>query len=110
MKYCPKCSNEFEDWAGECPECGLVLVYDMPFGERSGLDPGARTAVVYRSNKQRDIEIAKNLLEGSGIKCAVKGLDSAFPIVSYLFGMKVLVDEKDREEAEKALINLKRQG
>ena len=109
MKYCPKCRNEFEDWVGECPECGLVLVYDMPFEDRSGFDCSLRTAVIYKSNKHRDIEIATNLLEASGIKFMVKGLDAAFPIISFLFGMKVLVDEKDKEAAEKALINLKRQ-
>jgi len=109
MKYCTKCRNEFEDWAGECPECGLVLVYDIPPEGSSGFDCSVKTAVIYRSNKWRDIEVAKNLLEASGIKFMVKGMDASFSIIPYLFGMKILVAEKDKEEAGKALINLKRQ-
>ena len=30
MPYCPKCGDEFQDWAEVCPDCGVALVDKPP--------------------------------------------------------------------------------
>ncbi len=30
MPYCPKCRDEFQDWAKVCPDCGIALVKELP--------------------------------------------------------------------------------
>ncbi|MFC2002278.1 hypothetical protein ACFLUZ_07275, partial [Chloroflexota bacterium] len=30
MPYCPKCSDEFQDWVKVCPDCNVALVDKLP--------------------------------------------------------------------------------
>ena len=55
-----------------------------------------KLVTVYMNLNAAPVEAMRQMLEDNGIRCIIKGADTARPYLSYLTGVKLQVLEKDK--------------
>lgn len=84
VKYCPECRGEFQEWVTHCPDCGAVLVDELPlpvpnFGTTdSNIDiewDGTMVSIAVAPN-EIVAGMWKGLLDEQGIPCMIKRVGS----------------------------------
>jgi hypothetical protein len=127
MPFCPKCRDEFQDWAKTCPDCRVALVAELPPEPEPTPKPGhawtqtrstkAKDELVILASASSDPEAKMwaGILEENGIQCMVKpyapgGYNSAShtpfrTIWSTMVSFDVYVMESDVERAREILAN-----
>ncbi len=102
--YCAKCKSEYRDGIEVCPECGCLLEENIPEKEEIEPDLNEKGVEVYNAADEfeADIVVAKLKAEGIYAYKTYKGIDSYNKILlgRTLLGVKVIVGEKDSEEAK----------
>ncbi|MFN2525155.1 MAG: putative signal transducing protein [Actinomycetota bacterium] len=68
--FCPSCTDEYREGITHCPECGSVLVSELP-DERWALGP--ELVEVHRTGGHMNGEMIRSLLRGSDIESMLTG-------------------------------------
>jgi predicted amidophosphoribosyltransferase len=72
LPYCPKCRSEFVDGTTVCSECGVALVDELPAGTPR-VEDSEDLVEVWRTQGEVNAQLAKSLLEGSGVASMLSG-------------------------------------
>ncbi len=99
MPVCPNCNYEYVEGITICPDCGAPLVDDEYF-----IKPEEWTEenweVIYTSNREYEIEMMRDNLQGAGIKAAMLSQkDRNFPAPGDFSVIKLLVHKEDVKSA-----------
>lgn len=99
MPVCPNCNYEYVEGVTICPDCGTPLVEEEYF-----IKPEEWTEenweVIYTSNKEYEIELMRDNLQGAGITAAMLSQkDRNFPAPGDLSVIKLLVHKEDVKSA-----------
>jgi len=68
--FCPKCQYEYVAGVTTCPDCGAALVFKLPLEPAKVSeepDESSDSVIVFESESNPDIEIAKEILDEAGI-------------------------------------------
>ena len=93
--FCPNCRYEYENHVSICPECGAVLVPELPPEETPQYTD---LVTVYTTSDAGMIGLVKSILEDAGIDYYVRG-ESTKALFAAGF-MEVQVHPEDADEAE----------
>lgn len=99
MPACPNCDYEYVKGITICPDCGTPLVDDKYF-----IKPEDWTEenweVIYTSDKEYEIDMLKDNLEGAGIPATILSQkDRNFPAPGDFSVVKLLVHKEDVSNA-----------
>jgi uncharacterized OB-fold protein len=99
MAVCPNCNYEYVEGVTICPDCGSALI-DPKFIEKPEEWTEKNWEVVYTSNKEYEVEMIKNNLDGAGIISEILvQKDRNFPAPGDLGLVKLLVMKEDVQAA-----------
>lgn len=96
--FCPACEAEYVEGVFLCPDCRVTLVTSLPPGPTTEY---VELVTVFTTGNAVVLAMAKSVLEGSGIRCFVKGevLQDLFRIGT----AQVQVGKRDEERAAQLL-------
>ena len=97
--FCPKCRAEFVSGITICSDCGIPLVERLPPESK----PEYRKLVeVFRTWRIIEAGFVKSLLETNNVNCFILNIHypSLTPVGSGAVPIKIMVEEKDRVDAE----------
>ena len=99
MPICPNCEYEYIEGITICPDCGKALVAKEHFHKPAELSE-KDWEVVFTSDKEYEIEMIKDNLEGAGIEAIILSQkDRNFPAPGDFSVVKLLVKRVDLQEA-----------
>ncbi len=99
MAVCPNCNYEYVEGVTFCPDCGAALV-DPEYIEKPEEWTEENWEVVFTSNKEYEVEMIKNNLDGGGIISEILvQKDRNFPAPGDLGVIKLLVRKEDVQAA-----------
>jgi zinc-ribbon domain len=99
MPVCPNCDYEYVEGVTFCPDCGIPLVDESLITKPEDWTE-KDWVVVYTSEKDYEVEMIKDNLEGAGITAAVLSqADRNFPTPGDLSVVKLLVHKENVKDA-----------
>ncbi len=104
MPYCPRCRDEFQDWAKLCPDCKVALVAELPVQPKYEEidDP-----VVYMATAPNEsvASMWAGILGEHGIHCLLKSanLRAAMHAFAYNMTCQIHVLASQAERAKEVL-------
>jgi len=106
MPYCPECMRVFVEGKTECPSCHVPLKSGAPAPlDDESPEPDMELVTVHTFSgptAAMDSELAKNVLAGEGIKCALTG-EGAAEILPGVDLVQLMVRKEDAERASEVL-------
>lgn len=107
--FCPKCGSEYRPGFFECSECNVRLTKESPSkSDHGNLD----IVTVLKTGDSFLVNLAKTLLDDSGIRCFIVGgqVSDIFGLNSSGSAFEIQVYKNNEEDAKKILIDLIRES
>lgn len=109
MPVCPNCEYEYVEGITICPDCGAALVDESHLQKHEDLSE-ENWEVVFTSNKEYEVEMMRDNLEGAGIAATILSQkDRNFPAPGDFSIVKLLVKKDDVKEALNYIEEIKNQ-
>ncbi len=99
MRVCPNCGYEYVEGITICPDCGSPLMDEKYFNKPETWTE-KNWEVVFTSDREYEIEMLRDNLEGAGIPAAMLSQkDRNFPTAGDFSVVKLLVHKDDIQTA-----------
>jgi hypothetical protein len=106
MPFCPKCRDEFQDWAKTCPDCGLDLVAHLPPPPAKSGKGEDEPVLLASASNEPEARMWAGILEDKGIPSMVKSYPpTAVPVQPSNLQFDAYVMQSDLERAREILGN-----
>lgn len=114
MPFCPKCRDEFQDWAKTCPDCRVDLVAELPAESTKSARVKDEPVLLASASNEPEARMWAGILDDNGIPSMVKSYasemfrgvyPSAYPIQPSTLQFDVYVMQSDIERARGILGN-----
>ncbi len=110
MPICPNCDYEYVKGITICPDCGAPLVDEKYFVKPEDWTE-ENWEVIYTSDKEYEIEMMRDNLEGAGIPATILSQkDRNFPAPGDFSVVKLLVHKEDMNNAIGFIEQIKNQS
>jgi len=100
--FCPKCKAEYREGFSSCADCNISLIPELP---PEPPEEYVDWINIKTYSNRHEAELAKSFLLANGVNAVVSGDDygGIHPALSFTTGIRLLVDKKDVEKAERIL-------
>jgi hypothetical protein len=117
MPFCPRCRDEFQDWAKTCPDCRVALVAELPLEPAKSAKTEDEPILLASAPNEPEARMWAGILEDKGIPAMVRTYSSemfrgfpptGIPIQPSNLQFDVYVMQSDIERAREILGNTSR--
>ena len=71
--FCPQCRSEYIEGVDKCPDCGKVLVEELPAGDSGCPADDAYYIPLVRTYSAKDVAMIHSILSNSNIRYYIRG-------------------------------------